>query len=94
MRFVPLSIFLYRQHFERTFDKNHETRNTVSASLKVVHRDIAARNILIGDSKKPTQRFSAKIGDFGLAEVLGASGIFVSDKKVCSYTCWCFEGKG
>jgi serine/threonine protein kinase len=41
------------------------------ASLKVVHRDVAARNVLLG------RDFTAKLGDFGLARQLYQSEVSV-----------------
>ena len=48
---------------------------------QVVHRDIAARNVLVG-TRPQTHKFIAKISDFGLAKILDDSGVFVTDAKV------------
>ena len=57
-----------------------------------MHRDIAARNVLVG-TRPQTHKFIAKISDFGLAKILDDSGGFVTDAKVSQrqYGCFFFE---
>ena len=45
------------------------------ASLDVVHRDLACRNILVGENK------SLKISDFGLARLVMEDEIYVKTSK-------------
>ena len=52
-------------------------------NLQVVHRDVAARNMLVnhchGDVNK---KFYVKIGDFGLARVVNEQGVFTTTSEV------------
>ena len=45
------------------------------SSLNIIHRDLACRNILVGEGKK------LKISDFGLARLLGDNPIYVKTAK-------------
>lgn len=45
------------------------------ASLGIVHRDLACRNILVDDGK------SLKISDFGMSRTVGANDVYVKNTR-------------
>ena len=50
--------------------------------LQIVHRDIAARNMLVKKCNQQNRSYTTKIGDFGLAKDVKQTGVFKTQAGV------------